>query len=489
MDTLSEALCTALATALQGDNESPMTKEELMKLSRHDIEQAVRTAMTNNDVLSTLVRPDVTDSLLLSSAGNGKRNEVVGALHLGANVNARQADTNHTPLMLAAKAASPPTVSFLIAAKADLTAIGAEGSALHMALASGCEEAALLMLDAGLDPFIEAVTDPDAGEEHAIACIEREVAAISNAAPISISVHSTLLKDRRAMCARLRSYIRGTLPPALLPRGGAGPGEVPQFYAERKWTEAAHKYCPAAYREAVLSLLLASNRRKEGDAGWLPPELWLHVLRHTHRDWFDSDELRGQRREWEERQKRLEWEEMQRSLSLLNNVAELRATSSEGFGRDTSEGALEAERLEDQRRLGMWSFGLPVASMTAEEKAEEERQIQVRTLCCELATAEEALRLYDQFAIGSHGSEANMATLAPVQRSMQVKVAKLKREIERLGGPYSRRPGAPTSSSAGPSEEQPSSSSSSSSSAPGLVGTSNNPDADSDDDSDYYECS
>ena len=54
---------------------------------------------------------------------------------------------------------------------------------------------------------------------------------------------------------RLQQYAIGTL----------GPLHWPDCYAKRPWIESAHKHFPPHFRALIRTLLLASNRRKEGE--------------------------------------------------------------------------------------------------------------------------------------------------------------------------------------------------------------------------------
>lgn len=82
--------------------------------------------------------------------------------------------------------------------------------------------------------------------------------------------------SRLAMALRLASYVSGELPSLSAPR----------YYAQRPWSEQSHAFMPPVFRHIVWLLLLQARRLQEGDAGYLPTELWVLILRHCHRDWF-----------------------------------------------------------------------------------------------------------------------------------------------------------------------------------------------------------
>ena len=83
-------------------------------------------------------------------------------------------------------------------------------------------------------------------------------------------------KRRKLVAKRLQDYLSGTLVSLI----------HPPYYIGRPWSETSHAFFPPCFREVIFTLLLASNRRKEGEVACLPAELWLQVFRRMHRDWF-----------------------------------------------------------------------------------------------------------------------------------------------------------------------------------------------------------
>lgn len=275
---------------------------------------------------------DGLDALLLSAAaepcpslfdGLKKERALQELIRCGARVNARASNaSNSTPLHVAAAArpCAPSCVKLLLEAHASVDAVDVRGSACHAALDqlrnpsdfASAEETFLVLLDAGAD--LRAAKD-------ALARLERQwwapTAEDAQAAFGPLCRQLEMLNPGMQLQTRLKAYMRGSVPPV----SRCVDTSFTCVYQERPWSESSHRFCPPVMREVILMLLLASRRRKEGDAGWLPPELWQLCFRHMHRDWIDSAELRESRKAWEERMQRDEWERMRHELCLLNPMS------------------------------------------------------------------------------------------------------------------------------------------------------------------------
>ena len=177
----------------------------------------------------------------------------------------------------------------------------------------------LLLLDHGADLHVE-----DADGKDALALLERhDIARLTQ----SFEHYRIEYERRTQIASRIQLYQAGQVPPyhaasdsssvqgddgegedACGPssRRGCGRGagndaectaadDALSLYRGRRWSETSHRFCPPCMREAIRTMLLASNRRMEGESCCLPAELWLHVFRHMHRDWFDDADERRRR--------------------------------------------------------------------------------------------------------------------------------------------------------------------------------------------------
>ena len=85
MDQLSAALGSALEEALTGDAAAPLTRDDMARKTREEIEAAVHKALISSQVLDAIRNPDLVHSLLLEMAAAGKREQLISALQRGAN--------------------------------------------------------------------------------------------------------------------------------------------------------------------------------------------------------------------------------------------------------------------------------------------------------------------------------------------------------------------------------------------------------------------
>ena len=271
MNILSEAFNGALANALQGEQVEPLRPEDLVAKSRSDIELAVKEALSSSAVYAALSQPHLMHMLLLDMAKGGKSEQVLGALRSGASVHTTN-EEGETALLLAAKARSASTVRVLLRAGADVhTYVSGKGTALHVAAGLEDETTCLELLDYGADPH-----QPNHDGLSAIALMRAD--HMEPYARSFAHYHEAWTRRKQA-ASRLASYCDGTLPSLYWP----------PCYLERGWSESSHRYFPPEFRQVVKMLLLASHRRTEGEAAYLPSELWLHVFRQTHRDWIPSE--------------------------------------------------------------------------------------------------------------------------------------------------------------------------------------------------------
>lgn len=357
MDQLSAALGSALEEALTGDAAAPLTRDDMARKTREEIEAAVHKALISSQVLDAIRNPDLVHSLLLEMAAAGKREQLISALQRGANPDSRYAvrpfplasrpgrsalchsqpilygclrcslamcprsnPKGETALILATKARSAPCVRTLLVAKADLSLTDSDGrSALHHAASLYDEATLLLLLDHGADLHVE-----DADGKDALALLERhDIARLTQ----SFEHYRIEYERRTQIASRIQLYQAGQMPPyhaasdSSSVEGDDGEGEdacgpssrrgcgrsagndaectaaddALSLYRGRRWSETSHRFCPPCMREAIRTMLLASNRRMEGESCCLPTELWLHVFRHMHRDWFDDADERRRR--------------------------------------------------------------------------------------------------------------------------------------------------------------------------------------------------
>ena len=68
MDQLSAALGSALEEALTGDAAAPLTRDDMARKTREEIEAAVHKALISSQVLDAIRNPDLVHSLLLEMA-------------------------------------------------------------------------------------------------------------------------------------------------------------------------------------------------------------------------------------------------------------------------------------------------------------------------------------------------------------------------------------------------------------------------------------
>ena len=341
MENLSAALNTALEIALTGEAEQ-LTRDDLVRKSRADIEAAVFEALTSAEVLDAIRAPQLVHSLLCEMAAAGRRDMVVNALQRGADPNYCKDDLN-TPLILATKATAMQCVHVLLLAKADIHARGADGrTALHHAAALADEATLLTLVDFGAmgsEELEQAVDQASSGSGGGggrssssssgsgsscsgtgtgtgtdtmvptpMVLLEREDMRAYTA---HLEHYRQEYANRQRITARIRHYLAGTLPPhctgasarhadlASLPDAcrEEGTGVLPSCYEARPWSETSHRFCPPTMREGLFMLLLASHRRREGDACCLPSELWRKIFSHMHRDWLDDPWRRAREEE------------------------------------------------------------------------------------------------------------------------------------------------------------------------------------------------
>lgn len=299
-------------------------------------------------------------------------------LPLSANSNAK----GETPLILAAKARSAPCVELLLRAKADLSATDADGSsALHHAASLEDEASLLLLVDAGADPTVANEDGKDV-----LALLERH--DMATLAPVFEHYRLAYLR-RQAIATRLRAYLAGVVPPyhaeeavavfaeerlsgdeqrlrqphlqgsdsvvASAAATGAAWEDTHalELYRSRPWAETSHRYCPPCMREAICTLLLASQRREEGDACCLPSELWLQVFHKMHRDWFDDDCERRRRAAVRERKQRAEEARAARAAADAEDGARRASRLHEGSAQNAGTPVLVQELLHAEDALRM----------------------------------------------------------------------------------------------------------------------------------------
>ena len=309
MQDLNSAFTNALASALQGDALQPLGPEDLAGKSRPEIEEAVRAALYSPAVAAVLSRESLMHTLLLDMARAGKRDQTVGALQRGADIHFRNED-GETALILAAASRSLETVRALLLRGADVHVCAPKrATALHVAATNEDEPIFLELLDFGADvKKVDAdgrtaveVMRADEMETCACAaplaapgrhcacartlscmpvcavCIVCDVWTMWTHLPLHLPLHCTgarrfvhyhqMWTRRRQAAARLVAYSEGTLPSI----------SHPACYAERRWSERCHVHFPPCFRHVILLLLLASNRREEGEVCCLPSEMWTQV--------------------------------------------------------------------------------------------------------------------------------------------------------------------------------------------------------------------
>ena len=91
MDQLSAALGSALEEALTGDAAAPLTRDDMARKTREEIEAAVHKALISSQVLDAIRNPELVHSLLLEMAAAGKREQLISALQRGASPDSRYA--------------------------------------------------------------------------------------------------------------------------------------------------------------------------------------------------------------------------------------------------------------------------------------------------------------------------------------------------------------------------------------------------------------
>ena len=357
MDQLSAALGSALEEALTGDAAAPLTRDDMARKTREEIEAAVHKALISSQVLDAIRNPD----LVHPPAGDGSCRQARAAHFCTAAWCQSRLTVRRTPIPIGISsgplrplplttyslrlpamlighvpsqqsqgrdgahprhegALCPACVRTLLVAKADLSLTDSDGrSALHHAASLYDEATLLLLLDHGADLHVE-----DADGKDALALLERhDIARLTQ----SFEHYRIEYERRTQIASRIQLYQAGQMPPyhaasdssvwrattararmraglraveaaaaALGMTRSAPPPMTPcRCTVWRRWSETSHRFCPPCMREAIRTMLLASNRRMEGESCCLPTELWLHVFRHMHRDWFDDADERRRR--------------------------------------------------------------------------------------------------------------------------------------------------------------------------------------------------
>jgi hypothetical protein len=284
MQRLERALKAGLAKALTdrgGDGEGMLSKDQLISMTRGQIEASCADALLAEGFVDVLSTPGLMDQLLLDLARDNLT--VQGALYRGANVDVRDGDGSTALILCCRSGRGIENVRHLLRYGADVHLAGtACGTALHAAAAAEDEEAIVLLLDAGADPYHRSSGVRDEKIEG------RDALTILEAHHMEDFLHFAHYREaferRKVKAAR---YVSGQLGASVCTMPWAE-GGGPAFYRGRPWSETSHRYCPPVFREVVRTLLLASRRRSPGEVCCLPAELWTKVFRNFDRDWFQD---------------------------------------------------------------------------------------------------------------------------------------------------------------------------------------------------------
>lgn len=291
VDLAVPSFCTALADALTqvlSPDGEPLRPEDLARATRADITVAVEGMLGSATFLDAVDSGQLAEELLLHLVKAGDAKLARNAIASGASVNCRTPDREGlTPLMLAAQGGHVEVVRVLLTAGASVDERSfpmgppytgsnrtPQMTALHFACAVMHEEVAVALIDAGASIEIKDIRNRTPLE-----------LTLGPAGPAdsSVGIRRGFLDqsrpDRERMQERLVKYAHGCLPSSHLPT-------LPTFYGALTWSKERHARMPPVTREAVMLLLLHSQRAQPNEAGWLPPELWPCVFGSMRRDWI-----------------------------------------------------------------------------------------------------------------------------------------------------------------------------------------------------------
>lgn len=289
-------MAEALTKVLSPDG-GPLRPEDLARATREDVTVAVTNMISSPTFLDAAESGQLVEELLLHLAKTGDARMTRNALAHGASVNCRTPDREAlTPLMLAAQGGWVECVRVLLAAGAQPDAqsfpmgppyTGSSRTprmtALHLACAAMHEEVAVALIDAGASFEIK-----DDRNRTPLDVAAGPTMGVDTPIGLRRGFFDQTRPDRQRMQARLVKYAQGRMPSSY-ERKLTDP-IIPMFYRELKWTKERHARMPPAMREAVMLLLLHSQRAHMNEAGWLPPELWPCVFGFMHRDWIREPE-------------------------------------------------------------------------------------------------------------------------------------------------------------------------------------------------------